>query len=873
MEISGRDRDAGAAVVVGLGEAGGRVVARTQARLADAPLERAGGLTFLQSDPSAASLEDALASAVRAGMRQSAVSRLESGFHVRRPQHRVLKLTLVYVAALADTTPETLPDCLRAAGALNHPPAGLQTLFLLSAVEGQGGAARPDDLARLRALERGAADLADRQAREWGASGRLRVLLTHPHRADGSWLDPPEEFEAALASLLAAHLVPGAAYDGLTAGSETAIPPFALGGWSGATLPRELILSRAAELLAADVLEQTSTGEGTPEAMVSAGAPELWQGWQNVQETLLDRRSLLRRLLGPNPSGVVVVAEDEAVRSGVAPQQPWSLIGELKALFWGEARPLGSSGGLRVRLSLPSARWQAGDPHRWPQEIGRLDAEGALLLDHWLADASVLPPLVAGEAVAALSHCVDHCVARHVGGTAAAQALITEAERRARTGLAEQIPFSEPFLPDDLGLPPGADFAECWEIFQTRCRRIPNWQAALAGGAAWGSLALSACLPLGILLGIGWIGAGLGLLVGGVLYGWRLGSLKRLADYLRQCLEAKYGRRLLEYAERAAGTPTHEGVYQAILHSLDTTETPAVAGFAEQRRARIAEARRPRSLPPLGGTEEYLLDLDAASDLHDLLRRTFTSERLADLARSLLRADGLFDAWRSPDWEEIAGTVTGRARRDFLAAWERPFKDLGTFVRDLRPDSASYPAWVRDRLDRMAMRAMLLALRPPAHLERDNAGEDADAPSGMPTDGPTGWVRVEAPASLTWHAALTDSTGSSDAPMPGGDQDRLPPGSAAADLADWYGGDVNACRVGSEEADAASCLVLTVGLTAAQALAAVARPPAMPPAAEPGGNGYNATRNGHANGNGAGPVLVPSLAAPPVRLPGGEEGE
>ena len=869
IDAGGQDSgvtDAGVAVVVGLGLAGGRVIERVQARLAGERLARAGGLTFLRQDAAASSLCEALSVAVRTQMRQSVISRLESGFQIRRPQHRFLKLTLVYVAALAEVTPETLPACLRAVGALDHPPAGLETLVFLDGSSAESATSRPDDqarlqvLERLRDLERSAATLAEQQEHEWGESGRLRVMLTHPHRADGSWLEPASEFEAALASLLSAHITPGPGYEGLAALSEADVPLFALAGWSATVLPREEILERAARMLAADVLEQTAKEETLPEMMVTADTTGTWQ---NAQDALLDRRSLLRRLLGPNPSGVIVTAEDEAMLPYLPAPPRWSLAGELKALFWGEDRTTRSSGGLRVRLSLPSPRWQAGDPHCWPQELKRLDAEGAALLDRWLTEAAAVPPEIAGEVAIALNRCVDLCVTRHVGGTAAAQSLIAATRHRVRAGIAEagRVPLAAPHLPDDLGLLPGTGFAEAWDIFQDRCRRIPNWQAALTAGAAWGSLVISASLPLGILFGIGWIGAGAGLLIGGILYGRRLGNLKRLADYLRQCLEAKFGQRLLEYAERAAGSETSDGVYQAVLHCLDTVEEPAIAGFAEARRVCIARARQESSLPTLGGTEEYLLDLHAASDLHALLHRTLTPDHLADQARTLLRSVGLFDAWRAPDWDEIAHTVTHRARRESLHSWERPFKDLGTFIRDLSGDSFSYPLWIRQRLDQMAMRAMLLALRPPTHLERDNAGEEAeDLTAGSVT-----LVRAAVPASLAW-SALLSAPGDPISRPEGVDRERLPRGTAAADLADWYGGDLNASHVHSLEADSVSCLVLTTGLTAAQALAAIMPAPTDSASTTPEGD-YNALRNGHANGNGA--ALAPLGCAPLVRL-GGE---
>ena len=908
MDTSGRENDASvtekslppaaAALVVGLGSVGQRVTRRLQMRLADDPLTKQGGLSVLLPVCDAVGLPAAIREAVRAQMQQAAVTRLEARFGIRRPEHRYLKLHLVFVGALAEVADDLLSACMKAAASLDHPPAGLETLFVLDTIEPLDAieplSVSPSDenrptpspfLARLHALEQGAQELRESQNREWGGAGRLRVVLAHPHRADGSWLGQPEDFEAALASLLAAHLAPGVLHDGLADFADAEMPAFALCGGAGALLPREAILGCASDLLAADILEQTGNGgNGSPEEMIDGDAPDIWRGWQEAKDALLDRRSLLKRLLGPNGSGMFVVAEDESVYARNQPTRRWSLARELKALFWGEERPLHSSDGLRVRLSLPSPRWQAGDPRHWPEELARLDKEGAAALESWLAAAPVLIAPVAEEVAAALSRCVDHCIQRHVGGTAAALALLAEAERAARAGIAEsgRTCFAEPLLPDDIGLTPGTTFPEAWEIFQSRCRRIPNWQEALTTGAAWGALVLTACFPFGLLLGFGWIGAGVGLLAGGLYYGWRLGNLKRVGDYLRQCLEAKNGRRLLEYAERAVGTPTQDGVYQAILHFLETVERPAVVQFSQGRQTRIDQARAEQLLPSLGGTDEYLLDLDSAPVLHSLLRRNLCDSQLADAARSLLRSGGLFDGWRTPEWDTVFDQVQRYARRDHLRSWEEPSKALGPFVQNLLPDSLTFSRWVRTTLETLAMRSMLLALRPPAHLDRDDAQIEHRGESPAPVTA----VRMAVPASLGWHAAQADPTGSAAArpgeqPLspPDTDTRRLPPGSAAADLADWYGGDANACRVESDEGDTVTCLVLTTGLTAAQALAAIRSAPAAPSIAIPeslprnghsraNGNGKG-SGNGNGNGNGNGHGSAPD-SLPAVRLVGQE---
>src|SRR5581483_5757297 len=148
---------------------------------------------------------------------------------------------------------------------LKHPAAGLQLLFVLDATHPRDpGEVVPDALQTLELLQAEWRAVQVRGRQDWSTAPRFRCFLAHPHRADGSRLEP-EEFLAALAAAIAGHVAPGPLHDTLAPAAEPEPnePPYALIGWASDVFPRDRVLERAAALLAADVLELTACG-GAP---------------------------------------------------------------------------------------------------------------------------------------------------------------------------------------------------------------------------------------------------------------------------------------------------------------------------------------------------------------------------------------------------------------------------------------------------------------------------------------------------------------------------------------------------------------------------------------------------------------------------------
>jgi hypothetical protein len=313
------------------------------------------------------------------------------------------------------------------------------------------------------------------------------------------------------------------------------------------------------------------------------------------------------------------------------------------------------------------------------------------------------------------------------------------------------------------------------------------------------------------------LGAGMMALSFGVYGGW-LGRLKRLRDYVQECLCATYGRRLFEFAQRAAGSGDRPGVCQAIADLIRQEALPAVRRFEQARRDLIAQARQNLPFPPDEGTTELLADAGQAADLHALLREDLDDSALADDARDLLRAGDLYAGWRDPAPDQMLEQAASYERRQHLLPWEARQRTMGDFLRALfarhhgeETREAAFASWVDQRMDRLAHRAVPLALRPPCHPERDNPEEDARAqsrdgvPGALQTD-----VSVLVPASLGWRQAEEDAS----------EDGCLPPGSAAADLAVWIGASTQNA-VSHAEGDRLSCRVTLAGLTPERALAAL----------------------------------------------------
>jgi len=217
-------------------------------------------------------------------------------------------------------------------------------------------------------------------------------------------------------------------------------------------------------------------------------------------------------------------------------------------------------------------------------------------------------------------------------------------------------------------LSPGAGQKEAWTQFQRRCIRLPGWQAAMARGLGFSALFATASHALALPLVVGWIALAVCMMVTWSWFAGSLGQTRRLADYLRECLEAKYGRRLFEYAQLAAGTPKREGIYGALIRLLREVEIPTVERFDEERSSIIKEAREEVDFPPLEGTSEYMLEPAAGGVLHGIVRAQGDESTLADDARVLLQDENLYDCWRYPAIDRVLEKASLYSRRRRLPA-------------------------------------------------------------------------------------------------------------------------------------------------------------------------------------------------------------
>lgn len=822
-------------LLLGVGAVGERVATRVHERLQAETGALTSGFVLCAMRHDAADIAEVVRGSVLELTRQRTVSALESVGAIRQPARRYLRLNLVCAAALAEVEAETLIACLESFFAVQHPAAGMEVVFLLDATHpGNPYAVAPNAQAQLEALE-AAWRKRDVEARRiWAAAPRVRFLVVHPHRADGSHLDhaclaSPEgnqndstvaadEFEALLSAVLVGHIAPGALHDRLApqAPEDPETHPFALLGWARDRFPREAILHRVSDLLAADLLEYTAQSEPGKEAAetllgnAAGGTPGPWEAWQRqMQAALLDRRSLLVRLLTPGThDGAIQIRDDRP------PPPRRTLYQRLRGHYFGEEAP-DNTGRLAVRLSLPAHAWRGSDPRQWPAEIKARETEAKAKTREVLErlNAQTLPQQVAEEVRLALARCLDLCIRRYPGGTDAARQLIADTVQIAEQRVAQEQspPFGPPSPPEDLGLPSGAGLKEAQAAFETQCAALPGWQAATARGIAFGALATTACLSLGWPLWIGWLLAAGSLGTALSLYSAALGRLLRLGDYVLECLRAEQGLVLYNYAQQAAGNRKNEGVYQAISRLLTEQTLPQVEAFARAREAAITSARQPVTFALSDGSEEPMGDADDARELHALLHSAFATNVLREDARRLLQSSDLFQGWRQPQMNAMTAQVSDHARRTFLRDWERPNKTLGTFVRSLLARhialdkvEALFQQWVRERMDRLAMRAVPLALRVPLHPER--ATENEDMPLSLT-------LSVAVPPSLEWHRAVSPDAATENA-------ETLPAGTAAADLAAWFGVAGAACQVVNQETDESAVLMVAAGLTPAEVVKA-----------------------------------------------------
>jgi hypothetical protein len=837
-------------LLVGIGKAGQHVAAGAWERLEAEPLARAGGVKLLARGGGGEARADAVCDDIREAIsqltRQRTVAAVEKTYAIRRPAGRYLRLQIVCAAALAEAPAHLLLECLRAIQGLKHPAAGLQLLFVLDVTHPrEPGDVAPDALATLELLQAEWEALQSRSRRDWSAAPCFRCFLAHPHRADGSHLEP-DEYPAALAAAVAGHVAPGPLHDALAPAAEPdpSEPPFALLGWASDVFPRERLLERASALLAADLLKLTACGgalgarrsalgeEGPALAERRAGGRPIDPSAERGSEASLDRRRLLVRLLSPD-------VEESPIQVDAAVEAPRpSFYQRIRERIWGRpSAGTGSGAGtgqpLRVRLDLHAGAWRSGDPRRWPAELLVLDARGAQEFD--AAVQLLQQQQVSQKAVRELSDAfaasADLCVRRDLGGTQAArervERALREAERRVRQ--ADAVPFGEPDLPRDLGLSTGAGLAEAWHRFRLECERLPGWPAVLARGLAFGALGTTACGALGegaqsgTSLLLGWIGVGVSLAAAILWYGGALDRLRRLGEYVAECIRAKYGRRLLEYAQLAAGTPKREGVYQALIRQFRDVEIPTLDHFESERAALIEQMRQNPPFAPPDGTAALLADASEAAELYRSVRQSLSDSCLAEQALELLRDDDIYAGWRRPAMEPVRESASTYARRKHLVSWER--KPLGDFLRDLLRFQAPperlddlFAARVARQVDQLALRSVPLAPGPfgaALGSRRSALGPIRIGPSPAERQAPSAESRSEASVVL----AIPPSLG-----WPHGDAGAgalLPADSVAGSLATWFGPSPNAVDLRPDEADLAGCVVTIAGLCPASVLQAL----------------------------------------------------
>ncbi|HLV81595.1 MAG TPA: hypothetical protein VKT32_15010, partial [Chthonomonadaceae bacterium] len=744
-------------VIMGMGGMGRRVARRVDERLAEDPVAAAGGVRVLEPADGTA-LRRMLREAALALTDQRVVSRLEAKSAIRRPAGRYLRLTLIGVAALAEVEADLLAAFLQAAADLDHPAPGLEVLLVLDATDPEdGNAVSLRAPVALETLQTEESRLRARCRERWSAVPAARVYLAHPHRMDGSRLDhtnllapppktgepeeaghsplraqkakakeepeagaaAPDDFEATLAGALAGHVAAGPQHGGLAAEvPDPGEPPFALLGWSADLFPRERLLQRAGAFLAADVLARSAEPEReqtSAERMLPVeGGEEAWKQWLRTRdEILLDPVRLLRRLLSPG-------VEENRIEAGPPALLPMrkSLYRQMLDRYFGDREETSSAAGaLRVRLRLSAGSWSGGDPRRWPDEMRALDARGAQEFDAALALllARDVAQQAAEEVALALARCADLCVRRHLGGAQAAAQFLDDAARTAEAGARKvaAVRFAEPQPDPSLGLPSGAGLETAWQAFQDRCARLPGWPAALMRGGALGALVTTGGMAFGWPV---WLLAALGagaLALSVAAYGVWLGRLKRLRDYVQECLCAKYGRRLFEFAQRAAGTGKISGVYPAVAAHIRQEALPAVHRFEQARCDLIAQARQNPPFPREEGATETLAEAEQAADLHTLLREDIDDAALADDARDLLRAEDLYKDWRDPAPERMLAQTAAFTRRHHLFPWEAGQRTLGDFLRALHAhhhagaaQESAFAEWVARRVDRLAQRAV-----------------------------------------------------------------------------------------------------------------------------------------------------------------------
>jgi hypothetical protein len=406
-------------------------------------------------------------------------------------------------------------------------------------------------------------------------------------------------------------------------------------------------------------------------------------------------------------------------------------------------------------------------------------------------------------------------IRRHLGGTDASRNFMNEVREaaNARGQHAVDVAFAAPHPPLGLGLPLQATTAEAFSEFCRRCARPPHWMTFLARGATLAALASAARAGLGLSA---WEPLLLFLGMGGACFFWyrrAMDRLRRLGAYVEERIRADYGSVLFDYAQRAAGTKDHDGIYQALSDYIEQQSIPRIARFEQERDQAVTAARVPQPFPKQEGTTGYFAGEGEVGALHGIIRDALGDSELADDALDLLRGEYLFENWPALSMDEAIRKASAYMRQRHLADWETGPMSLGAFLRRLMQPRYSeeegldraFLASIRRQLDLLAMRALPLALRFPTQLERANAETDRRNPKaaiGSTADPEAVDLRLYSavPASLRW-AEEYENSGSSTVPA------QVPAGSAAAILAE-YGTGLAAREVIRAESDEAAFLLL-----------------------------------------------------------------
>lgn len=689
---------------------------------------------------------DFLREQVRRLTYQSRVTRAEATHDLREPDPRTLRVRIVVVASIEEAAEEseTWERILNLLEGIDHNPVGLEVTIILDAANRQDPDRPAEGIAGiLSALDARLQATASKLKGEWGSAPSMRVFLAHPHRTDGSRLerkstkprgpfravdeDVPDEFEELIARVLEAHLAPGACHSCLSSLRGEDLQYGAIGGAS-AVFPRELLLACVAERIAADILEETAR-RGT-ERDVAHPVPSRAELVAMVIERGTTRFKIERARPAPAPEDSLYTQVEEAVE--------------------GAAKPLPA---MTPALTVTMALSEHGDFPRefrhWPAYLDDLVArsEGKYLE----AERSVgaIPQDLAEDVVANIVRITDRLVKSKLGGIDLARTLLESAQRHCLESMApgertalqaaenknplpatpDQSAGAPPTLRDPLppkGLEEAASLDEkaLFAAFAQRCQILPGFLAAVARSVAVGSLVGAACVgSTGT-----WLVGLAGMLVGGLvcLLPWLIAYRRLLAlrDYVLARVGARFGKRLVDQVQRLLGHTSLDettgtvryGLIPAVWRYVEHWELPHVDGFDDARQATIERLRLSERWPNgyLPGVD--LLDADDVTLLYQAVRFPENDPALRGVAESLLTQEGLFDGWRAPSLGTVVDRCTGEARSRRLPPYERGAIDVGRFRETLLDlagitDERDRARWFTSRLDRMALRAVPLALR------------------------------------------------------------------------------------------------------------------------------------------------------------------